>query len=760
MLLSHTELVDELPKIVSLNASERKKLNDNRRSAQLERWKKSQESEENEDLIETQQHPKKRKKESRPFFDPGLVLLNCAALGDLEGVRKLLSEGVNPTVYNVDRITPLHQSCLENDEEITELLIEAGCDIDSLDNELWTPLHAAVSLANYECVDLLLKHNANQLSPNVDGQLPLDLCEDKLILELIDRDLIEKGITEKDLAEARTSQETKFFNEVRQLLEHGGNPNFQLLDNDATLLHVAAANGYVEVALYILSKSGKVDIQDIDGWTPLHAAAFWDEVDIIELLGAHGADFKIRTFSGERPADLTEDEDIKNLLQRLSERSELMKKHPGGALRPSSVRGRLVSRMTTGEREDKRRESAELHNVFVEQIEQDASKRPDSWRVRTGKYVRPALRDLTFDAPPSPVIPDKLTDHKNTENEPSCKGMADVQTSQRPSLERSASISENSEDYQNGQTEALSSICENGEAKDTSSESELKEALLPKHGDISLNDIHVTSSDDKENSDVNQVSDGSITEPHQARRQVSLDDQTFELISPSTDTLASEGVWTNTPHLANRNKDSVVCVNKSSNMRKEKSFDDLVSSNEQDFKGASSVTSASQHQPLSRSTSLVHNSVPRATGHVKRYYSFRDNMEESNPRYSPKPSNNKTAYKNRKKAGSSVSKQSSVEEDTLTNSVHSSGDVTNSCLVTVPASPKETKPIDTTWTDPNGDAGKSAAPSQTDASSVPENSMATHAGSLSGGQDDPPNTDQNGTAAGENKKSRKCCVIL
>ena len=52
------------------------------------------------------------------------------------------------------------QSCLENDEEITELLIDAGCDIDSLDNELWTPLHAAVSLANYECVQLLLKNNA------------------------------------------------------------------------------------------------------------------------------------------------------------------------------------------------------------------------------------------------------------------------------------------------------------------------------------------------------------------------------------------------------------------------------------------------------------------------------------------------------------------------------------------------------------------------------------------------------------------------
>ena len=29
-----------------------------------------------------------------------------------------------------------------------------------------------------------------------------------------------------------------------------------------------------------------------------------------------------------------------------------------------------MSRMTTGEREDKRRESAELHNVFVEQVSQ------------------------------------------------------------------------------------------------------------------------------------------------------------------------------------------------------------------------------------------------------------------------------------------------------------------------------------------------------------------------------------------------------
>jgi hypothetical protein len=41
-MLSHEELVAELPKLEKYNASERKKINDNRRAAQLERWKKSQ----------------------------------------------------------------------------------------------------------------------------------------------------------------------------------------------------------------------------------------------------------------------------------------------------------------------------------------------------------------------------------------------------------------------------------------------------------------------------------------------------------------------------------------------------------------------------------------------------------------------------------------------------------------------------------------------------------------------------------------------
>ena len=48
----------------------------------------------------------------------------------------------------------------------------------------------------------------------------------------------------------------------------------------------------------MLDMSCKVDVPDRDGWTALHAAAFWENVDIIELLAAHGANFKLRTFCG------------------------------------------------------------------------------------------------------------------------------------------------------------------------------------------------------------------------------------------------------------------------------------------------------------------------------------------------------------------------------------------------------------------------------------------------------------------------------
>ena len=43
-------------------------------------------------------------------------------------------------------------------------------------------------------------------------------------------------------------------------------------------LHTAAANGYVQVAEFLLEHHVSLDVQDDDSWQPIHAAACWGHV--------------------------------------------------------------------------------------------------------------------------------------------------------------------------------------------------------------------------------------------------------------------------------------------------------------------------------------------------------------------------------------------------------------------------------------------------------------------------------------------------
>lgn len=39
-----------------------------------------------------------------------------------------------------------------------------------------------------------------------------------------------------------------------------------------------SANGYLSVAELLLENKAQVEVKDLDGWTPLHAAACWGQV--------------------------------------------------------------------------------------------------------------------------------------------------------------------------------------------------------------------------------------------------------------------------------------------------------------------------------------------------------------------------------------------------------------------------------------------------------------------------------------------------
>ena len=56
----------------------------------------------------------------------------------------------------------------------------------------------------------------------------------------------------------------------------------------------------------LLQAGATVNLQDIDGWTPLPAASHWGQREAIELLCEHAADLEIKNFVGQTAFDVAD----------------------------------------------------------------------------------------------------------------------------------------------------------------------------------------------------------------------------------------------------------------------------------------------------------------------------------------------------------------------------------------------------------------------------------------------------------------------
>jgi ankyrin repeat protein len=99
--------------------------------------------------------------------------------GCTNAVAFLIEHGLHIHARDVSGYTPLHLACLNLNEDIIDLLIKAGGDV----NEVHpvngrTPLHSACEYSNAEGIKLLLAAGANVMARRKDGKTPLhDLCK-------------------------------------------------------------------------------------------------------------------------------------------------------------------------------------------------------------------------------------------------------------------------------------------------------------------------------------------------------------------------------------------------------------------------------------------------------------------------------------------------------------------------------------------------------------------------------------------------------
>ncbi|XP_067568591.1 protein phosphatase 1 regulatory subunit 16A isoform X2 [Pseudorca crassidens] len=194
-MAEHLELLAEMPTVGRMSTQERLKHAQKRRAQQVKMWAQAEKEAHGRRGQQTQSQKEAAdgRPQKRVLFPPSVALLEAAARNDLEEVRQFLESGVSPDLANEDGLTALHQSCIDDFREMVQQLLEAGAKVNARDSECWTPLHAAATCGHLHLVELLIAGGADLLAVNTDGNMPYDLCEDEQTLDCLETAMASRG---------------------------------------------------------------------------------------------------------------------------------------------------------------------------------------------------------------------------------------------------------------------------------------------------------------------------------------------------------------------------------------------------------------------------------------------------------------------------------------------------------------------------------------------------------------------------------------
>ncbi|XP_022064161.2 ankyrin repeat, SAM and basic leucine zipper domain-containing protein 1 [Acanthochromis polyacanthus] len=179
-----------------------------------------------------------------------------------------------------DNVSKLKQAISKGDVATVEQLLDDGVDVETRLRFEWTPLMAAVSVANYDLAKLLLDKGASANFSKDHFTVLMASC-------------------------TASASEDKIARCVELLLSRNADPN--MVDrSQMTCLTLAARNGYSKVINILVSHRANINAQDDQGYTALSVAVQYGREEAVLKLLQLGADKNIKTETGKRPADLAE----------------------------------------------------------------------------------------------------------------------------------------------------------------------------------------------------------------------------------------------------------------------------------------------------------------------------------------------------------------------------------------------------------------------------------------------------------------------
>lgn len=239
------------------------------------------------------------------------LTLACAG-GHEELVQLLLNRGANIEHRDKKGFTPLILAATAGHAKVVETLLNAGAHIEAQSERTKdTPLSLACSGGRYEVVEILLQRGANKEHRNVSDYTPLSLAASggfvniiKLLLdngaEINSRTGSKLGISPLMLA-AMNGHATA----VKLLLDMGSDINAQIETNRNTALTLACFQGRHEVVSLLLDRKANVEHRAKTGLTPLMEAASGGYVEVGRVLLEKGADVNAPPVPSSKDTALT-----------------------------------------------------------------------------------------------------------------------------------------------------------------------------------------------------------------------------------------------------------------------------------------------------------------------------------------------------------------------------------------------------------------------------------------------------------------------
>ncbi|XP_051782257.1 unconventional myosin-XVI isoform X2 [Erpetoichthys calabaricus] len=256
----------------------------------------------------------KHNRKHRVHFGPSEMIQDAIINHNDKEVLRLLKDGADPSTLTSTGGTLLHLCARHDNAFAAEILIERGLNMNQQDEDLWTALHVACACDNADIVLLLLLAGANVLLQDINGNIPLDYAvEGTESCYILLRHLEDNGVDVNSLQHMKVQRPSTMLSDVRLLLAAGGSVN-QRNEEGVTLLHMACASNYKEVASLLLDNGADPQIADNNHWTPLHLAAKYGQAHLVMQLLSHFANPNLLNCNAEKPSDIAASRFIREML--------------------------------------------------------------------------------------------------------------------------------------------------------------------------------------------------------------------------------------------------------------------------------------------------------------------------------------------------------------------------------------------------------------------------------------------------------------